>query len=70
MGPIKLIFFALRIFLTIGMPCGYCNVIRDMARAAVRANAHDSMSASKFNRMLWSGGRRKTHAHGLKGGEK
>lgn len=54
MGPIKLIFFALRIFLAVGLSFGYAAIVRDMAVAAVRARSQHSFSAAKFNRLLWS----------------
>ncbi len=68
MGPVRLIIAAVRILLAIGLTCGYGNVIRHMANAAVHAQTHNTFSAAKFNRALWTKGKVQVHhAQKLKG---
>lgn len=57
MKLINLFVFAIRVFLSLGLIHGYGHIILDMARSAVHAHTQDSLSAKKFNRMLWSGGK-------------
>ena len=67
MEPIRLIIVAFKIFLVVGLTCGYAQMVRDMAQAAVGAHAHDTLSASKFNKMLWEHSEREMNANAKRG---
>jgi hypothetical protein len=54
MGPIKLIRWALWVFLVLGAVYGFGHVTVMMAEAAANAQQHDQVSYGQFTRTLWA----------------
>ena len=70
MKSINFLLIAFRLILSLGLGSGYSGLIRDMAKAAFFAQTRDSISAAKFNQMLWSGGRSQKRSKQFHGGTK